>query len=291
MNAHPPCRLTLPDGTVLLSLHDGVYEASADILLDAAGPAETEALRADYPDGFRADVNVFALERDDGVMLFDTGAGHSFGPALGHVPGALDAAGVAPERVAAILFTHLHGDHALGLFTEDDALRFPDAEIWCARIDLEHYGSAANRAAAPEAARAAYDLARRVIDRAGARLRVFDAGELLPGIEAVPLPGHTPGHTGFLIGSLTLLTGDVFQVASRQGARPSIHLAFDADAALAERTRRDTLETASARDWLVLGSHIGFPGVVRIATGTDGYRFVPDPAANDAVDPELGRSS
>ena len=89
------------------------------------------------------------------------------------------------------------------------------------------------------------------------------------------LPGHTPGHAGFLVGSLTLVTGDVFQVSSVQGRRPSVGLVYDDDPAVAERTRRDTLETAAARSWVVVGAHLPFPGAVTIAEAEDGYRFEP----------------
>ncbi len=271
-----PRALDLADGTTLFALHDGVFRADAAVLRDNEGDAATASLVASWDGGFVADVNSFALRRHEGVVLIDAGAGDSWGPDLGHAGAALGTLGIAPADVLAVLLTHLHGDHALGLFEPDGGARYPNAEIWCSRIDHDLFGDAARRDAASEAARGSYDLARRVIDAAGSRLRLFDAGDVvLPGIEAVALPGHTPGHAGFLVGSLTLVTGDVFQVSSVQGRRPSVGLVYDDDPAVAERTRRDTLETAAARSWVVVGAHLPFPGAVTIAEAEDGYRFEP----------------
>ena len=274
---HAPRALDLPDGTTLIALHDGVFRAEASVLHDQAGADETAALVASWDGGVVVDVNAFALLRPhEGVVLIDAGAGDSWGPDLGHAARALETHGIAAGDVVAVLLTHLHGDHALGLFDASGAWRYRNAEIWCSRIDHDLYGSAEKRDTAAEAARGSFDIARRVLDAAGPRLRLFDAGDVvLPGIEAVPLPGHTPGHSGFLVGSLTLVTGDVFQVAALQGTRPSVGLVYDADPATAERTRRECLETGAARSWVVVGSHMPFPGVVTIGETEDGYRFEP----------------
>ncbi len=272
---HEPRALDLPDGTTLIALHDGVFRDGTEVLVDGAGPDATEALRRAMPDGIVLDVNAFALRRDEGVVLIDAGTDASWGPDLGHAGHALTTHGIEPDDVVAVLLTHLHGDHALGLFDESGAIRYRRAEIWCSRLDHDLYGDAAKREAAPEEMRDSFDLARRVFDAAGAKLQLFDAGEVLPGIEAVPLPGHTPGHAGFLVGSLLLVTGDVFQLASVQGTNPSASLSFDDDQVVAERTRRECLDRASARSLLVAGSHMPFPGLVTIEATADGYRFEP----------------
>ena len=52
----------------------------------------------------------------------------------------------------------------------------------------------------------------------------------MSGISAVALPGHTPGHTGWLIASgkeSLLVWGDLVRLASVQVARPDIGLVFD----------------------------------------------------------------
>ena len=271
---HAPRALELPDGTTLIALHDGVFRAPASVLRDGDDAPATASLVASWDGGFVTDVNMFVLRRHEGVVLIDTGAGDSWGPDLGHAAHALDALDIGRADVSAVLLTHLHGDHAQGLFDPSGALRYPDADIWCARVDHDLYGSVEKREAAPEQARGSFDLARRVFDATGPRLRLYEAGDVvLPGIEVVPLPGHTPGHSGFLVGSLTLVTGDVFQVSSIQGTRPSVGLVYDADPAIAEATRRECLETAAARSWVVAGSHIPFPGVVTIGETEDGYRF------------------
>jgi glyoxylase-like metal-dependent hydrolase (beta-lactamase superfamily II) len=47
------------------------------------------------------------------------------------------------------------------------------------------------------------------------RMDLFTGGEVFPGVTTVPLPGHTPGHTGFMIASgnaSLLIWGDIVHV-------------------------------------------------------------------------------
>lgn len=57
------------------------------------------------------------------------------------------------------------------------------------------------RRAAPEVLKSSFELARCQIALYSTRIRCFTTGEVFPGIQPVPLPDHTPGHTGYLIES------------------------------------------------------------------------------------------
>jgi glyoxylase-like metal-dependent hydrolase (beta-lactamase superfamily II) len=54
------------------------------------------------------------------------------------------------------------------------------------------------------------------------RFQPFDGDpELIPGIRAVPAPGHTPGHTAYSVesgGQKLLVWGDIVHVAAIQGS-------------------------------------------------------------------------
>jgi glyoxylase-like metal-dependent hydrolase (beta-lactamase superfamily II) len=97
----------------------------------------------------------------------------------------------------------------------------------------------------------------------------------MPGIEAIPLPGHTPGHTGYLLsgpdGSL-LIWADALHLQDAQTADPDIGLVYDADPAEAVRSRRRLLEQAADRGWLVAGSHV--TGFVHVQRSGDAFKFV-----------------
>ena len=64
------------------------------------------------------------------------------------------------------------------------------------------------------------------------RIRRIKDGEVLPGITAMLRPGHTPGHTNWLIqsgGERLLIWGDIVHLASVQMARPDATLIFDVE--------------------------------------------------------------
>lgn len=113
----------------VILLRDGVFEAPAQVLIHADGsPARQRAIEALGKPMLQVDVNCFALRSADGIILVDAGTGTAWGPKYGHARSALQEAGIAPDQIQLILLTHIHGDHALGLF-DGDASYFPNAEI------------------------------------------------------------------------------------------------------------------------------------------------------------------
>jgi len=95
------------------------------------------------------------------------------------------------------------------------------------------------------------------------RIRRIKDGEVLPGITAMLRPGHTPGHTNWLIqsgGERLLIWGDIVHLAAVQLARPEARLIYDVDTDLAARTRAEVLDWAAREKLVVAGAHLGFPG-------------------------------
>ena len=81
------------------------------------------------------------------------------------------------------------------------------------------------------------------------RIRRIKDGEVLPGITAMLRPGHTPGHTNWLIqsgGERLLIWGDIVHLAAVQMARPDARLIYDVDTDLAAATRQTVLEWAAS---------------------------------------------
>ena len=61
-------------------------------------------------------------------------------------------------------------------------------------------------------------------------MRTVRDGDVLPGVSALLLAGHTPGGTGWLIESRNqslLVSGDIVHLASIQVLRPDAALVFD----------------------------------------------------------------
>lgn len=271
---HGPRRFGAYDAVLL---RDGVFEAPADALVHVDGEgARQQAIAAWGQPSLRMDVNCFALRGPSGVILVDAGTGPSWGAHLGHARAALADIGVAPREVGRVLLTHVHGDHALGLF-DGEAPYFPEAEILVPQADLAFFTDAEARAAIPKARQGGFDIAAALLRVYAGRVRPIAPGPVMPGIEACPLPGHTPGHTGYLVGDgadRLLLWADMLHLEALQPADPDIGLVYDLDPAAAARTRRGALEQAARQGWSVAGGHVSGFGRVEAVGGA--YRIMPD---------------
>ncbi|HEV2511101.1 AidB family quorum-quenching N-acyl homoserine lactonase [Bosea sp. (in: a-proteobacteria)] len=259
----------------VLTLHDGIFEAPLDVLIHADGEAaRDEAVARWGKPKVSIPVNCFALKGADGITLVDAGTGPSWGSAMGHAPAAMAGAGIAPEQVERILITHLHGDHALGLFDGESA-RFPHAEIIVPEADLGFFGDEANRATTPQNRQGGFAVTAAVKKHYAGRIQPAPAGIVRPGITLIPLPGHTAGHSAYLIegAQSLLLWGDALHLSDLQATDPKIGFVYDFDAATALASRRAILERAARESWIVSGGHI--ESFRRVIEGSAGYELIP----------------
>jgi glyoxylase-like metal-dependent hydrolase (beta-lactamase superfamily II) len=96
--------------------------------------------------------------------------------------------------------------------------------------------------------------------------------DILPGVRAIPAPGHTPGHLALLLtsgGRQLLNLGDA-AVHPLHLEEPGWKSGFDLDPEQALATRRALLQRAVAEDMSVMAFHFPFPSVGRVAARTEG---------------------
>jgi glyoxylase-like metal-dependent hydrolase (beta-lactamase superfamily II) len=205
----------------------------------------------------RLSISCFLLEFTDGSKaLVDGGCGHALGPVAGLAPKALASLGVKPEEIATILLSHAHPDHVGGLIETDGSARYPNAEMAITEVEHAYWMSDVHR---EDAAKQFFDGARAGFTAYAAKTRHFkDGEEVMPGIEAVFLPGHTPGHTGFILRSgsdALFLWADVVHVPAIQYAHPEAAVSFDVDPAAARESRKRAFDRVSTDKMLVAGFH------------------------------------
>ncbi|SFM71497.1 MBL fold metallo-hydrolase [Methylobacterium pseudosasicola] len=218
-------------------------------------------------------VNAFLIRRGERHWLLDAGCSTVLGPGFNRVTAALAAEGVRPNQVDTIWLSHLHADHAGGLLTPRRRARFANAELVLQDREVAYWSDAGARASAPAALRPMFDTAQAVLAAYPDRIRrISGESELAPGIHALPLPGHTPGHMGVLIadGSERLLIwGDIVHSRLLQMPHPDWTVIWDTDPAQAVATRRQIFDRAAMEGLNVTGMHLAARG--RIERADAGY--------------------
>jgi glyoxylase-like metal-dependent hydrolase (beta-lactamase superfamily II) len=248
----------------LTVLHDAQFVVPNDAKtfgVDATSADMSDVLRAAGAPTDRITLSLNVLLVHDGrrVVLIDTGLGPK---AHGTLMASLGEVKVSPKSVTDILITHTHGDHTGGLLDENGHLAFPKATI---------------RMASAEWAWMQKTGPQEVVKAISAHVRTFEPGaQVAPGITAVALAGHTPGHVGYEIvsGDSRLLdVGDMVHSSIVSLGKPQWTLQFDSDSPLAKTTRHDMLTRLSQDQELVYATHFPFPGVGHIVANGDGFAW------------------
>ena len=222
--------------------------------------------------------NLTLLRNDDRVILFDAGAGPAFMPSAGSLSESLDAAGVAPEAVTDVVFTHGHPDHLWGVLDDFDDLVFPNAHYHMGQVEWDYWRDPAT-VDTIGAARAAFAVgaARRLAAIEDRVAHFSDGDEVLPGIMAQASFGHTPGHMSFLLGSgsdALLIGGDAIGNHHLAFARPGWASGSDQDPERGAETRQRLLDRLADEQIWLMGFHLPQGGLGRVERRGEGYRFV-----------------
>ena len=263
------------------ALNDGIAEGSTDLLAGLPAADAEALLRASFrkvPP--RLTISAFLLTIGGRHVLVDAGSGNAMGPGHGMLHVHLATLGIDPAAISTILVTHAHIDHAAGLIDEAGGARFPNAEIVINGTERDFWFDAGKAAAAPEAARDAFALAVRCLTPYGNRTRTLRHGEAaLPGVTLQHLPGHTPGHSGWLVSSGSeslLIWGDVVHMPGIQFARPEAGMVFDVDVEQARASRARAFDMAATDGLRVAGMHLDFPAFGHVVRAGSAYAFIPE---------------
>jgi glyoxylase-like metal-dependent hydrolase (beta-lactamase superfamily II) len=261
------------------TVSDGLLNASLTHFL---GIAHEDAARLS---GFPVEgpvplaVNAYLVTFNDKHALIDAGSGTTMGPTLGKVPENLRILGVAPELIDYVLLTHIHPDHSNGLTNDDGQPHFPNAEVIVSGEDAAFFLDRDPALGENEFRQRSMQAAQRAFAPYRGRTRRIKDGEIFTGISAHPQPGHTLGHTGWLVASgkdSLLIWGDIVHVAGVQFARPDAALTFDLDPEMARKSRQRVFDWVANDQIRVAGAHLDLPSYGYVTREGSGYAFNSD---------------
>jgi len=260
------------------ALSDGFIKGGERVLRNI-DPGQAEAtLRA--ADRFPAvvDVNCFLVQSGDRNLLIDTGSGSYMGRHAGKLAERLPAAGISAADIDTVLLTHIHPDHVGGLTDiETEEAHFHNAELAVSQKEFDYWMDDAEMERAGENERDLFFACpREQIGPYRQRLRFFETGEIFPGLTAIDMPGHTPGHIACLLHSgddSLLIWGDAVHVPEVQVKYPEAGVVFDRDPAGAVASRRMIFDMAATDQLPVMGMHLAGPGPMKLDRCGNGYRL------------------
>ena len=267
------------------ALYDGYINLAPTLFhgLDAETMRQliAEKFQSQTPDGVPTAVTTYLIDTGTDVILLNAGGSNRVGNTMGRLEESLHAAGYKPESVTAVLLTHMHFDHVCGLVSGDGHPVFPNATVFVSEAESAFWLDAETAKAAPKESRAFFTMASDSVSpyrSKNAFVTFADETEVRPGILAIPTPGHTPGHTSFLVRSgkdALLLWGDIVHSHALQFSHPGVTNDFDSDQVKAAETRRAIFRRAAGEKWLIGGDHLPFPGFGHLRERDEGYEWVP----------------
>ena len=224
--------------------------------------------------------NCLVLNTGSRLVLFDTGMGTSklFGNATGRILTNLKEAGISLGQIDDVVCTHAHVDHIGGLADAKGKRYFPNATVHLSKADYDFWVDETKLTGdlKPFVMHARQNL----LPYKGSIKFIEDGKDVIPGVQAMSAPGHTVGHTIFIIKSSTkslVFTGDTTHHQILLTEMPRTEFAYDTDAKQAVQSRLKVLDMVASQKLPMLAYHFPWPGYGHLAKQGDGYRYHPEP--------------
>lgn len=217
-------------------------------------------------------------------VLIDTGNGEAAlkqsNGERGTLNGNLAAAGIDRNAIDVVVISHFHADHVNGLLMADNSRAFPNAEIMVPEVEWKFWMDDGEMSRASKGRMTElFANNRRVFDALGRKVTVYRWDqEIAPGVTAVGTPGHSIGHTSFMVasrGKRVFVQQDICNNVAVFAPFPDWHGFFDQDPPKAAATRRRIYDMLAAEKLPVQAYHFPYPALGRVEKAGDGYRVIP----------------
>jgi glyoxylase-like metal-dependent hydrolase (beta-lactamase superfamily II) len=227
---------------------------------------------------FVVEQNVLVVNTGGKLVLIDTGIGFRqvYGPRSGRLLNNLRAAGIDPASIDVIAVSHAHPDHVWGLVGEDGKPNFPNAQIHITQADLDYWTDEA-KLSDPALGPAIGPIRGTLLPLRDRIIFLKDGQDVVPGVQALSTPGHTVGHTSFVIssqGSSIVNIADLGHQPSLQMENPRAEFARDTDPKQGVTTRLRVFDMVANQKIPILAYHFPWPGIGHVAKRGDRYRYV-----------------
>jgi glyoxylase-like metal-dependent hydrolase (beta-lactamase superfamily II) len=248
-------------------------------------PLWEKKLPADERNRVPMSMRCLVVEHDVGPIVIDTGAGNKESAKFYDIYGidnagpdgrtlleaGLSAVGLSADRVALVIDSHLHFDHAGGNTYRDKAgalrLSFPNAR-YVVQAGEYHFATHTSERTA-----GSYFDHNFVPVREAERFDLIQGErEIVQGVTVLPTPGHTPHHTGVLLES----QGDqAYFIADLVPTTTHVPLAwimgYDVEPLVTLETKRRILHRAEAEGWQIAFPHDAFTSWGRLRREGNSY--------------------
>ena len=225
-------------------------------------------------------LTVVVLKIGDKYVMIDSGSGVGQWQANAtNLPSNMKAAGIDRGQISTILVSHFHPDHVWGLMEKGtNAAVFPNAELIVSSTEYKWWTEPGRVEKLPEGRKPAGKRIGDVFPTWKNWKLVEDNAEVAPGVRLLAAPGHTPGHSAFLVTSgkdQLMVSNDAMYVPALLAPHPDWQGAYDQDGATAVTTRRKLMDRVIADKMMVCGAHFPFPGRGTFTKDGDAYAFAP----------------
>ena len=220
------------------------------------------------------------LKIGDRLIMMDAGSGVGQWQANAtHLPGNMKAAGIDYTKIDTVMISHFHPDHVWGLMHKGtNKPVFGNAELVVNATEYNWWTDPGRVAKLAEGRKPAGKRIAEVFPTWKNWWLVEDGTEVAPGIRIIAAPGHTPGHSVYLIdaGSEQLMvSADIMYVPALLAPHPDWQGVYDQDGQTAIGTRRKLIDRVIADNIRICGSHFPFPGTGTFAKDGNAYTFTP----------------
>jgi glyoxylase-like metal-dependent hydrolase (beta-lactamase superfamily II) len=225
-------------------------------------------------------LTVVVIKMGDRTIMMDAGSGvGQWQKNATHLPANMKAAGIDYTKIDTVMISHFHPDHVWGLMekgTNDPV--FTNAELIVNSKEYNWWTDPGRVAKLAEGRKPAGKRIAEVFPKWKNWRLVEDGTEVAPGVKILSAPGHTPGHSVYLIdgGSEQLMvSADIMYVPALLAPHPEWQGVYDQDGETAITTRRKLIDRVIADNIKICGSHFPFPGSGTFAKDGNAYTFTP----------------